>query len=210
MLHDKGRLQKVARLRWLRVLNVYGTHHGMPLKHTALTAVRTPLISQVLWPSSTKYNAGFKWYHILHVLLLTLSPFLDYVHRLIFNKSRRFGRWLCFRLQVSQAPILVDRCEFFSVIGHHTQSINVLRYASGIGSCPRAETRNRTGFLQCRASIKNETMDKSKNDYVGESCTKVEALHSWMFYICSPLAPAIYRCYLNAEDGGFYGIFICT
>ena len=115
-LHDKGRIQKVAWLRWLCVWNVYGTHHGMPLKHTALTAVRTPLISQMLLPSSTKYNAGLKWHHILRVLLLTLSSssfffFLDFVYRLSFDKSRRFGSRLCFRLHVSQAPTLVDRCE---------------------------------------------------------------------------------------------------
>ena len=51
-------------------------------------------------------------YWLIDWLLTLASFFLDFVHRLSFNKSRRFGSRLCFRLHVSQAPTMVDPCEF--------------------------------------------------------------------------------------------------
>jgi hypothetical protein len=37
-----------------------------------------------------------------------MNFFLDFVHRMIYNESRRFGSWLCFHLQARKAPNLLD------------------------------------------------------------------------------------------------------
>jgi hypothetical protein len=60
--------------------------------------VAAPRRSPRLFPHETGLN--FKEYEFKYVEPYGISGFLDFIHRPVFEGTRRFGKWICFRPQV--------------------------------------------------------------------------------------------------------------